>query len=341
MGEQRYQRVRLDVAYDGTGFAGWAAQADQRTVQGELERALTTVLRAERPVTTTVAGRTDAGVHASGQVCHLDLPEALWHGTTDRIGRDPGTVLGIRLSGVLPADVVVRAVTPVDASFDARFAAVGRRYRYRIGDAPHRPDPLRRRDTAWIRRRLDVAAMQAAAEYLVGEHDFRSFCKPKPGGTTIRRLHAMQVRRAESETITVDVYGDAFCHNQVRSMVGGLVDVGRGAREPEWIAVVLAAQNRHGVTVMPPHGLTLTGVEYPPPHLWAARVAVTRAVRELSGEDPTGEDAGEGLTASPMTGYAAPSRARASRPSRPDRDDDDPPTRELPVVTVEAEGDDD
>lgn len=259
-------RLRLDIAYDGTDFSGWAAQPGRRTVEGTLADALAVVLRPAAPLKLTVAGRTDAGVHATAQVAHVDVDPDV----------DPEQLLR-RMSGVLPDDVVVRSVTVAPEGFDARFAAVGRRYRYRVTDAP--PDPLRRRDTLAWPRPLDAAVMQEAADGLVGEHDFAAFAKPRPGATTVRTLRLLVVQR-EASLVTVVAEADAFCHNQVRAMVGALLAVGEGRRQPYWPRQVLLAGVRDsGVTVAPAHGLTLVGVDYPSADELAERVRTARTRR--------------------------------------------------------------
>jgi tRNA pseudouridine38-40 synthase len=258
-------RVRLDVSYDGTDFSGWAVQPGRRTVQSELETALRTVLRLPA-VPLTVAGRTDAGVHATGQVVHCDLPEL------------PAGLVR-RLAGVLPPDVRVRAVRVVPAQFDARFAALWRRYVYRICDAPHGADPLHRREVLWWPRPLDAAAMAAAATGLLGLHDFVAFCRRREGATTMRTLTLLAVERAADE-ITCTVQADAFCHSMVRSLVGALLAVGDGRRPVDWPARLLHRDRRADeVPVAPAHGLTLVEVGYPPDEQLAARAAETRARR--------------------------------------------------------------
>ena len=257
-------RCRLDLAYDGTEFSGWARQHGQRTVEQTVVDALCTVLRLPAAPALTVAGRTDAGVHATGQVVHTDLPAV-----TD------AARLARRLNGVLPGDVVVRAVSPAPPGFDARFAATGRRYRYRVSDRPL--DPLRRHDTVAWGRPLQVELMDRAASALVGEHDFAAYCRPRPGATTIRHLKELQVARDEAGTVVIEAYADAFCHHQVRWMVGALLAVGDGRRDVEWPRSVLDARTRDSaVTVAPPQGLTLVAVDYPPDDELAARVAVSR-----------------------------------------------------------------
>ena len=258
-------RVRLDVSYEGTDFSGWAAQPGRRTVQGVLEEALATVLRLPA-VALTVAGRTDAGVHATGQVAHCELPSL------------PDGLLR-RLGGVLPLDVRVRAVRIVPAGFDARFAALWRRYEYRIGDAPGGVQPLRRRHVLAWPRPLDVAAMASAADKLVGLHDFAAFCRRREGATTIRTLQDFTVERGDDD-IVCTVVADAFCHSMVRSLVGALLAVGEGRRPIEWPASLLTRERRaDDVSVAAAHGLTLVEVGYPPDDELAARAAVTRARR--------------------------------------------------------------
>jgi len=263
-------RLRLDLAYDGTDFSGWAAQPGRRTVEGVLAEALAVVLRLPAPPRLTVAGRTDAGVHATGQVAHLDVD------TTDET-TDPARVAR-RLAGVLPPDVAVRRVEVAPAAFDARFAAVGRRYRYRVTDAP--PDPLRRRDTLAWPRPLDVDSMQRAADGLIGEHDFAAYCRPRPGATTIRTLRVIDVAR-DTDVVIIGAEADAFCHNQVRSIVGALLAVGEGRRPTDWpYQLLLAGVRDSGVAVAPAHGLTLVGVDYPPDDMLAERVRTARARRD-------------------------------------------------------------
>lgn len=260
------RRFRLDLAYDGTDFSGWARQPGRRTVEQTVADALARVLHLDDPPSLTVAGRTDAGVHALGQVAHVDLAGAI----------DPDRLLR-RLGRLLPPDVVVRGVTPAPDAFDARFAATGRHYRYRVTTAPG--DPLRRRDTLWWPRPLDVDAMNAAAARLTGEHDFAAYCRRRAGATTVRSLRRLAARRVD-DVVVVGAHADAFCHNQVRSMVGALLVVGDGRRPVEWPAAVLAARVRDSaVTVAPPHGLTLVAVDYPADADLAARVATTRSRR--------------------------------------------------------------
>jgi tRNA pseudouridine38-40 synthase len=272
--EPRSVRLRIDLAYDGSGFSGWAAQPGRRTVQEVLAEALGRVLRLPAPPGLTVAGRTDAGVHARGQVVHADVPPAAW---TDAAGQKPGALA--RLAAVLPPDVRAHAVGPAPDGFDARFSALWRRYSYRVCDDPARADPLRRHETLWTPRRLDLAAMNEAAASLTGEHDFAAFCRRREGATTVRTLRVLDWQRDPhgDETAVATVVADAFCHNMVRALVGALLAVGEGRRPPGWPAAVLAAAVRDpAVRVVPAHGLCLEEVGYPPPQELAARAAQTR-----------------------------------------------------------------
>jgi tRNA pseudouridine38-40 synthase len=276
-------RARLDVAYDGSGFSGWAAQPGLRTVQGVLESALGTVLRIDAP-RLTVAGRTDAGVHARGQVCHADLPVVEWESLPGRSDRPPEDALVRRLAGVLPADVRVTAAAVAPDGFDARFSAVWRRYVYRVADSPSGADPLLRSHVLWHDRRLDLAAMNAAAAGLLGEHDFAAYCRPREGATTIRELRTLYWERTVEGVAFAVVEADAFCHNQVRAMIGALLYVGDGRRPVDWPATVLAKGVRDSsVTVAPPHGLTLERVGYPPDSELAAQARTARRLRVLPG----------------------------------------------------------
>jgi tRNA pseudouridine38-40 synthase len=262
-------RIRLDVAYDGTGFHGWAAQPGLRTVEGSLAAALATVLRVDA-VELTCAGRTDAGVHARGQVVHCDLPAA--YDDLERLAR--------RLNGVLDTDVRVLRAGPAPAGFDARFSAVWRRYAYRIADRPEAVDPLRRASVLTWGRPLDAALMNQAALALVGEHDFAAFCRRREGASTVRELLELVWTREADGLLVAHVRADAFCHSMVRSLVGCALAVGEGRRPPEWAGDVLAAGLRDSaVSVAPAHGLTLEEVGYPPAAELAARVEVTRARR--------------------------------------------------------------
>ncbi|MET8828818.1 tRNA pseudouridine(38-40) synthase TruA [Streptomyces sp. NPDC004610] len=269
-----FVRVRLDLSYDGTGFRGWAKQAGgQRTVQGEIEDALRTVTRSGGvSYELTVAGRTDAGVHARGQVAHVDLPVQVWGEQREKLLK--------RLAGRLPRDVRVWGAREAAEGFNARFAALWRRYVYRVGDAPGGVDPLLRNHVLWHDWALDVGVMDAAAKSLVGEHDFAAYAKKREGASTVREIFDFGVRRTEAGVVEIEVRADAFCHNQVRSMVGALLFVGDGHRGVEWPRAVLDAGVRDSaVHVVRPHGLTLEEVAYPADELLGRRQLEARRVR--------------------------------------------------------------
>lgn len=287
-------RLRIDLAYDGTDFHGWAVQPGLRTVQGSVQEALARVLRVES-VQVTCAGRTDTGVHARGQVLHLDVEEARFRASTGRTpagttaGTPAGTAAGTpgdallrRLNGVLPHDIRARRVAESVQEFDARFSALWRRYAYRVADAPHLVDPLMRRTVLVRQRELDLTAMNTAAQGLLGEHDFAAFCRRRKGATTVRTLLELCWDRDAAGLAVATVRADAFCHNMVRALVGCLVAVGEGRQPPGWAAEVLRRRMRHpGVTVVRPHGLTLEQVAYPPDAELAERARTTRVRRAL------------------------------------------------------------
>ncbi|GAA5147342.1 tRNA pseudouridine(38-40) synthase TruA [Microbacterium pseudoresistens] len=281
-------RIRLDIAYDGTGFRGWARQPGLRTVQGTLEGALERIVGSA--VQLVVAGRTDAGVHAAGQVAHVDLDEAQWARVESRHGRaahDPAGSLAGRMRGVLGAypDVTVRQSMIAPEGFDARFSAVWRRYRYRLADEQSGYDPLVRHDTTSIRASLDVDAMDAAAQTLIGLWDFAAYCKARDDATTIRTLLEYRWRRDEAGVLVAEVKADAFCHSMVRALVGACAAVGEGRLDVGDLAVI-----RDGLTrtsefkVLAARGLSLLEVGYPADELLAARAEQTRARREHPGD---------------------------------------------------------
>jgi tRNA pseudouridine38-40 synthase len=258
--EPRTVRLRVDLSYDGSGFSGWAAQPGRRTVEAELAQALGRVLRLPGPPKLTVAGRTDAGVHARGQVVHADVPAVAWAAGAGRAVA--------RLAGVLPADIRVRAAAQAPDGFDARFSALWRRYSYRVCDDPAAADPLRRHETLWYFRRLDVTAMNEAALSCLGEHDFAAFCRRRDGATTVRSLRALDWHRD---------------HDGIAVAMPVLIAVGEGRKPSRWPAEVLAASVRDpAVRVMAPHGLCLEEVGYPPADALAARAEDTRRLRLLS-----------------------------------------------------------
>lgn len=274
--------MRLDIAYDGTDFTGWAKQDGFRTVAGVLDGALSTVFRT--PIRLYAAGRTDTGVHATGQVAHADVPDDRVAHAYPRAAR-PGDAefdpLVRRLAKLLPEDVRVRRIVRAPTGFDARFAALGRHYAYRLALAPWGAEPQQARFvTAWPRP-LDVDAMTAASGALLGLHDFAAFCRHRPGATTIRQLQRLDWVRT-GDLLTGYVTADAFCWSMVRSLVGALLAVGEGRREPDWCATLLDSQGRSSdFAAAPARGLTLIGVDYPPDAELAARSTVTRDRRTL------------------------------------------------------------
>lgn len=273
-------RLRLDIAYDGTDFAGWADQAGQRTVAGVLDEALTTVFRT--PVRLRAAGRTDAGVHATGQVAHVDvridaLPNA--YPRSSRAGEAEFLPLVRRLGRFLPPDVRVLNIHRAPDDFDARFSALRRHYEYRLSTAPYGVEPQQARYvTAWPRA-LDLDAMVAASRDLLGLHDFAAFCRQRDGATTIRHLQRFDWSR-DGDSITAHVTADAFCWSMVRSLVGALLAVGEHRRPVSWCRDLLSATDRSSdFAAAPAHGLTLIGVDYPPNDQLAARILITRDLR--------------------------------------------------------------
>jgi tRNA pseudouridine38-40 synthase len=267
-------RVRGGIAYDGTNFAGWGIQPSVRTVQGDLEDSLARILRHERmPV--SCAGRTDSGVHATGQVFHVDIPEATFPGLNR---------LKYRLNSDLENDVVVTGLSIAPPGFDARFSALSRTYEYLINDGLR--NPLTNRFVYDHGYRVDVDLMNQAAVSLLGLHDFTAFCKPKDFGTNIRDLKEFNFARREDGVIVARVRADAFCYSMVRMLVGAHLDVGAGRKPVSFIAEYLAGQDRHsGVYVAPARGLTFVEVEYPSDDELAQRAALTRRTRDV-GELP-------------------------------------------------------
>ena len=275
-------RLRFDIAYDGTDFTGWAKQDGFRTLAGVLDEALSTIFRA--PVRMYGAGRTDTGVHASGQVGHADIPVdrvAEAYPRNPRPGDGEFDPLVRRLAKLLPEDVRVRRIVRAPAGFDARFSALRRHYAYRLTLAPWGAEPDRTRFVTPWRRPLDLAAMAAASEMLLGLHDFAAFCRPRPGATTIRELQRLNWV-LDADLLTGYVSADAFCWSMVRSLVGALLAVGEGRREPAWCATLLRAEGRSSeFAAAPARGLTLTGVDYPPDDELAVRTTLTRDIRTL------------------------------------------------------------
>lgn len=242
---------RLDIAYDGSGFHGYARQPDTRTVQGELEEALRRALGRREPPATSVAGRTDTGVHASGQVVSVALTEPP---DLDRLHRS--------LNKILAPEILVAAIAEAPADFDARHSARSRSYRYLVENTPW-PHPMNRHQMWHVSEPLDVGAMNAGAAHVVGEHDFASFCRARQGQPTVRVVHSASWHRDDHHVVRFEVSAQSFCHQLVRSLVAALVDVGRGKVEANAIPAMLVARDRHAARgAAPPHGLTLVGVEY-------------------------------------------------------------------------------
>ena len=304
-------RLRLDLAYDGGAFYGWARQPTLRTVQGELEQALHTILRvpADDPDETlrlTVAGRTDTGVHALHQVCHLDVGEATLERCVGHMGVPAPEALFRRLSRMVPDDIAIHAVSVAPEGFDARFSALERTYVYRICDDARPVDPRMRGFVLALDDRLDLDAMNAAAAMTIGLHDFGSFATPNPGGTTIREVKQAHWSRipvsplvpgasggagtaggytvpaAESGLVCFTIVADAFARNMVRSLVNACVKVGQGRKDLDWFAEKMATPLREGSTgPIAPQGLTLEHVAYPAADQLAARAEAIRAKRTL------------------------------------------------------------
>ena len=269
-------RLRIDLAYDGTDFHGWATQPGLRTVEDSLASALATSLRVPS-VALVCAGRTDTGVHARGQVAHVDVTRASLAASAGRSREQPLPALVRRLNGILPPDIRVRRLAEAADGFDARFSALWRRYAYRVADRPDLVDPLARSHVLAWSRSLDLDRMNEASRALVGLHDFASYCKRREGATTIRTVLDLEWTRRDDGVAVGTVRADAFCHSMVRALVGGLLAVGDGRRPIDWPAQVLAAQQREpGLTVAHAHGLTLEQVAYPVDDELAARNQLTR-----------------------------------------------------------------
>ncbi len=254
-----FSRFRIDFAYDGTDFNGWAKQPGLRTVQGDLLAVLEQIFgESENDFGMRVAGRTDAGVHADHQVCHIDLSEA----QLKRLGRTPLTAT--RLNNLLPADIAVHSVTEAADGFDARFSAIGRSYKYLITDGLCKPNPKRARYALSLKKELDVDLMQKATLLLVGLKDFGAFCKPREGATTIRELRTLTVTRLPDSSVEVFLEADAFCHNMVRAIVGSLIAVGEKRQSLDELKQMQEAAKRGAkVKVVDPRGLTLDAISYP------------------------------------------------------------------------------
>ena len=267
--ESGFLRFRIDFSYDGANFSGWARQPDQRTIQGEMESALSGLTR--NKVELVVAGRTDAGVHATSQVAHCDLPER------DKYGKAWSTQdLVYRLNRMLTEEIRIKSISIAPTYFHARFSALRRTYIYKIADGQRQIDPLKRFDIVSWYRHLDLSRLNEASSRLLGEHDFATFCKPGGSGTTIRTLEKFSWERLGDGTLLATVAADAFCYSMVRNVVGAVVCVGEGRFEPEWISALLQNKTRVSESmVFPARGLTLVGVDYPSDSELQARASIT------------------------------------------------------------------
>lgn len=285
-------RLRLDLAYRGAPFHGWARQPGLLTVKGRLEEALSLITR--QPAQLTVAGRTDAGVHARGQVAHLDVTKDFWLSLSR--GREEsdelrGERLRARLEGLagrgLNGALAIKQVRVVSRDFDARFSALSRTYRYLICDDPRAQDPCRL-DIARTSSPLEETTMQVAAQALCGEHDFLPFAKPREGATTVRTLHSFNISRPGAGIVQAMIRADAFCHSQVRFMMGALIEIGRGKYQPNWVGELLAAGVRdQRVPLADGRGLTLWEVAYPPEDEYALQAQKAKVVRTLPENSPS------------------------------------------------------
>ena len=270
--ESGFRRLRIDIAYDGTAFFGWAAQPDKRTIQDLVEDAIARISRSD--VESVVAGRTDAGVHATGQVIHVDLPDALFSEGLSYID------LRYKLNRILDEDVRIMQISDAPDGFHARFSALRRIYTYKILDANEVIPPLSRYDVAPWYRPLDVELMNTASALVLGHHDFAAFCKFKEGGTTIRTLEKYQWHRDETGLLVAEVIADAFCYSMVRNLVGAVVCVADGRKDPSWMAELLANKERVSDSlVFPARGLSLTRVDYPSDQELLDRAKVTLGKR--------------------------------------------------------------
>jgi tRNA pseudouridine38-40 synthase len=271
--ESGFLRLRIDLAYDGTNFFGWGKQPDRRTVQEVVEKAIGTVTQSK--IDSIVAGRTDAGVHAIGQVIHVDVPE----GTNLE-------ELGYKLNRLLDTDVRVMNISVAPVAFHARFSALRRHYTYKILDANQVISPLHRFDVASWYRPLDIEAMNNASALLLGDNDFAAYCKFREGATTIRQLQKFEWVRDSEGYLIGEVVADAFCYSMVRNLVGAVVCVADGRFGPEWIAETLANKVRISDSlVFPACGLTLGQVDYPSDSELLDRAAKTVARRESQGDE--------------------------------------------------------
>lgn len=266
-----FSRIRVDCQYDGSDFSGWSIQPDRRSVQSVIEEVLSRVLDCE--ITTTVAGRTDAGVHAQGQVFHFDIPNSL------RANWDLDSLLYIS-NRILTSEIRFTSIAQAPSDFHARYSALRRRYRYQLLDGARTLNPLERVATIAYHRELDESAMNQASTLLLGEHDFAAFCRAREGTTTIRCLEEFAWSRGDDGVLRASIVADAFCHNMVRSMVGAMMMVGDQRWDPNRPREILDSKVRHS-HIAPAAGLTLMEVEYPAPAEYGQRAkrVTSRALR--------------------------------------------------------------
>ena len=271
-------RFRVDLAYDGTDFAGWAKQPGLRTVEGDLVKMFEKVFgKSKTDFDMRVAGRTDSGVHAKHQVCHLDVPQK----RLSRIGRDP--LNAFRLNTLIADDLIILDIHQITSDFDARFSALGRRYRYTIVDPEFKKDPMLVRYALTHKRVLDVDLMNLAAKELIGLKDFAAFCKPRVGASTIRNLTTFEVSRDPAGLITIDIHADAFCHNMIRSLVGSIMAVADGRLSiQDLIQVQKSGKRANKFKTIDAKGLSLESIDYPDPVDYAKQANLNRVMREIS-----------------------------------------------------------
>jgi tRNA pseudouridine38-40 synthase len=271
-------RFRVDLAYDGTDFAGWAKQPGLRTVEGDLVKMFEKVFgKSKTDFDMRVAGRTDSGVHAKHQVCHLDIPQK----RLPRIGRDP--LNAFRLNTLIADDLIILDIHQITSDFDARFSALGRRYRYTIVDPEFKKDPMLVRYALTHKRVLDVDLMNLAAKELIGLKDFAAFCKPRAGASTIRNLTTFEVSRDPGGLITIEIHADAFCHNMIRSLVGSIMAVADGRLSiQDLIQAQKSGKRANKFKTIDAKGLSLESIDYPDPADYAKQANLNRVMREIS-----------------------------------------------------------
>ena len=278
--ESGFRRLRIDIAYDGTNFYGWGAQPDRRTIQDLVEEAISRISRVDTE--SIVAGRTDAGVHATGQVIHVDVPDAIFDGELNYID------FRYKLNRILDEDVRIMSITDAPSGFHARFSALRRHYVYKLIDNNDVIPPLTRNDVASWYRPLDVDHMNDASKLVLGHHDFAAFCKFREGSTTIRSLEKYEWKRTDDGVLVADIVADAFCYSMVRNLVGAVVCVADGRKKPSWIAELLANKERVSDSlVFPARGLTLYQVDYPHDDQLLERAKITVSKR---GQGPNEAD---------------------------------------------------